>query len=118
MASREREEKGSRKGATRNQTEPKGSNLGMKLVPQGNQKRSQTVAKMKKAPLKPYFAEQERNSLENECEKDDNVCQKGAKMDPQSMPKDIKHLEKQVTNKLTKVIENIDKTMSEWSQKS
>ena len=46
-------------------------------------------ATMKKTPPKASFAEQQRNSLEKGCEKDDNVCQKDDKMEPTSMPQII-----------------------------
>ena len=61
--------------------------MGAKELPKGNPNGAKKGAKMKKAHPKASFAEQERTNRE----KDDNVCQKGAKMEPTSMPNVIKN---------------------------
>ena len=70
LASREREEKGCQMEPTGTKTKPNGTHRGAKRTA----KLIQNGARMKKAPPKAPFAEQERTSWEKGCEEDDNVC--------------------------------------------
>ena len=76
MTSRKREQKGSQREPKGAERKPNGRQSGAKR----KTKRSQTMAKMKKAPPK---------HVERGSEKDDNVCEKGRNMEPTSMPQAV-----------------------------
>ena len=88
-ASREREEKGSQREPTGAKRKPNGSQRGTKRRP----KRNPNGVKMKQAPPKAAFAEQERKSKSKEC-------QNGARIIDHIRYKSMK---KQVTKQLTKI---------------
>ena len=70
---------------------------------------------MNKASPKTALAEQERTNSEKGCQCMPKGCQHGAKVDATSHYKSMKKL---VTKQLTKIMNNDDKTVPEWNQKS